>query len=208
MRSDCLARVVCLDVRHNFITHYILSICAVLLTPVIFGLSELSGMLSAQPLEFVSCILGIILLVPIFMPEQNQNIYDTVCSKKTNHEFVCLLRFICAVIMLILLISVLAFYMKCNGSKVTFRLYINTCINGLFIGSLGFFASGISENHVVGYMISASYFIMNLFLRNKFEKFDLFAMTGGHNEFKYMLLITALSLTVATFVVRCAVKTK
>ena len=62
MVSGCLARIAYSDVRHNFLPHYLAAVGVLLITPVIFGLSELTAQMAAQPLEIMPLLMGIILL--------------------------------------------------------------------------------------------------------------------------------------------------
>jgi len=82
MVSGCLAKVVFSDIKHNFLIHYLIALGCIVITPLIFGLSELNERMSAQPLEMMSSIIGIITLTPVFMPEQNKSIRDLVRAKK------------------------------------------------------------------------------------------------------------------------------
>ena len=59
-----------------------LSVVIILLTPVLFGISNLDTKAAAVPLEMLISTIGIILLVPIFQPEQNNEIEDVVLSQK------------------------------------------------------------------------------------------------------------------------------
>ena len=52
-----------------------------MLTPVLFGITNLDSKAAAVPLEMLISIIGIILLVPIFQPEQDDEVKDIVASK-------------------------------------------------------------------------------------------------------------------------------
>ena len=84
MESEFLAKIVKINLRHNFLQHLFAAIGIVILTPVIFETSSLDGKLAAQPLEMFLCLSGAILFTPIFLPEQDENIRDLIRSKRTN----------------------------------------------------------------------------------------------------------------------------
>ena len=62
------------NLRHNFAPHFLLALVLLLLTPVLFGVANLDRTASAVPLEVFVSLTGIILLTPVFQPEQNPEI--------------------------------------------------------------------------------------------------------------------------------------
>ena len=64
--------------RHNFLPLLLISTVIMILTPVLFGTTGLDRKAAAVPLEMFISIIGIILLVPIFQPEQDVEIKDIV----------------------------------------------------------------------------------------------------------------------------------
>lgn len=69
------------NLKHNFIVHFIISVVIILLTPVLFGTSDLCTTASAVPLEIFVSLIGIVLLTPVFQPEQNSEIEEVVTCK-------------------------------------------------------------------------------------------------------------------------------
>jgi len=65
----------------------------VLLTPVLFGTSDLDAQAAAIPLEMFVSLLGIVLLTPVFHPEQNQEIAEIVASKYVSNILVYIVWF-------------------------------------------------------------------------------------------------------------------
>ena len=202
MVSGCLAKVVFSDAKHNFIVHYLAAVGLLLLTPVIFGLSGLDERMAAIPLEMISPVIGMILMTPVFMPEQNENIYDLVKSKKTSHMFVCSLRILMSAAFTALLVSVLALYMRSSDSQVTARLFVSTLGSALALGALGTFFAAVGDNAVIGYMVSISYIVMDLFMRTKLKKFDLFTFTDGGTKVNLWLYAAAAVLIISALIWR------
>lgn len=202
MVSGCLAKVVFSDIKHNFLIHYLLAIGFIIITPIVFGISELNERMSAQPLEMMASIIGIVTLTPVFLPEQNKSIRDLVRAKKTSHELVCIMRTLCSTLVIFLLVGLLAVYMKYNESDVSVRLYFSAISGAFALGGLGYFMSAVGDSVTVGYMMSASYFIMNLFLRSRLDIFDLFTFTDGGNQVNIWLYIISLILIIFSIVYR------
>lgn len=202
MVSGCLAKVVYSDAKHNFLIHYLLALGVLLVTPILFGLNNLDERLSAQPLEIMVPLIGIILMTPIFMPEQNESIRDVVRARKTSYYLVCFLRLLVAAVIMTVMTAAIVLYMKRCGSAVTFRHFAGAAASAAALGSLGFFAAALSDNAVTGYMAALIYYIINFFLKEKLGVFFLFSMTFGSFSEKKWLIITAIALTAAAFIVR------
>lgn len=202
MKSSCLAKVVFSDAKHNFLLHYLAAFGVLITAPIIFGLSELSERMSAQPMEIISAIIGITVLTPIFMPEQNLNIYDLVRSKKTSHTLVCFFRIICSLTVTALLSGGLALFMRYNSSDVGMKLYVSALSGAFAVGSLGLLVSSLSNNVIIGYMVSAMYFMGSMFLRNKLGVFDLFTISDGGDTVNIFLYFIFIIFTIIALIFR------
>ena len=202
MASGCLARIVYSDVRHNFLPRYAAAAGVLLVTPVIFGLAELTAQMSAQPLEMMPLLMGIILFTPILAPEQNECILETVRAKKMSRHIVTLLRLICALVLLAGFIGILGGYMRLNDCEVTVKMCAGAFAGAAALGALGFFAAGVSDNIVIGYMVSMMYYITSLFLKKELGKFCLLSMSCGIKGSKPLLAVTAAVLIAAAMIFR------
>ena len=206
MVSGCLAKVVCSDARHNFLFHYLAAVALAVITTFIFGLSELDERLAAQPLEIMLPLTGVILMTPVFMPEQNDDIRDVIRSKKTSYLGICFIRLISSAVILTVVTAVFMFYMKSQDSEVTARMFRGSVVTSLALGSIGFFTSAVSDNTIVGYMAAIMYYLCNFVMKDKLDRFYLFSMMSGSFEEKRWLLGMAAVLVVSGFIYRRAVK--
>lgn len=202
MASGCLARVVSSDVKHNFLIYYLAAAAVLLVTPVIFGLAELDRSMAALPLETTPPLMGLILLTPLLSPEQNEGILDTVRSKKTSRQLVTGLRVLFALAVLAILIAALGGYMNYNSCDVTLGMCEGAFAGAAALGALGFFSSALTDNVIVGYMVSIMYFLMNLFLKNKLGRFCLMSMSCNIKGSKPVLALTAVVLIAAAMLFR------
>ena len=202
MVSGCLAKVVFSDAKHNFLIHYLAAVILLLAAPIVFGFSGLDERMAAIPLEIISPVIGMVLMTPVFMPEQNENIYDVVKSKKLSHTLVCFMRIILAAILTIAIVGVLALYMRSCDSQVTARLFAGTIGSALALGALGTFCAAVGDNAVIGYMVSISYIVMDLFMRTKLKKFDLFTFTDGGTKVNLWLYAAAAVLVISALIWR------
>lgn len=198
LKSVC--RIISVNLRHNFLPHLILALIIAALTPVIFGISSLSYREAAQPLEMLLSLTGTVLLTPIFLPEQNENIRDLIRSKRTNHLAVCLLRLLYSVFFLAVIYGVFTLVMLYSESDVSVRHFAGGFGSALFLGALGTFFAGVTGNTVVGYMVSMIYYIANFALKDELHKLYLFSMSSGSFDEKSKLIGCAFLLLAAAFV--------
>ena len=202
MASGCLARIVYSDVKHNFLPHYAAAVGVLAVSPLVFGLTELSGRLAAQPLEIIPLLTGIILFTPILAPEQNECILETVRAKKMSRHIVTGLRILCSTVLLAVLTGALGGYMRYNECSVTLKMCLGAFAGAFAIGALGFSAAAVTDNPVIGYMVSLMYFMMNLFMHRELGKFCLMSMTYGIKGCKPVAAATGAFLIAAAMIYR------
>ena len=152
-----------------------------------------------KPIERLLCFMGIMLLTPIFYPEQEKELRDVVSSKKTGYLTVCALRLLYSVITLSVLVVLFVCLLKAGESDVTDTHILGGLTTALFLGSIGFFIAGISDNTTLGYMAAMLYYLANYGLKDKLGHFYLFHMSAGNFEEKWWLLPGALLLIFLTF---------
>ena len=194
-------KIAAVNLKHNTTPHLLLAIVIALLTPVIFGISSLHAQESAQPLEMFLSLTGIVLLTPIFLPEQNENIRDLVRSKRIDHLAICFIRLVYSVIFLACFFGIFTIIMHYCESNVAIQHFTGGFASGIFLGALGFFFAGVSGNSVVGYMVSIMYYIGNFMLKDNLKHWYLFSMSSGNFEEKYWLLGSSAVLFLIAFVI-------
>ena len=104
-----------INLRHNALLSIGVAVLLCLVTPFLIGTAIWIGI--PQPCRwrcFVSLI-GIVLLTPVFQPEQNEEIDDLVSSKYCSTAKVHLIRTVYSVGIAALLICVFTVYMKCKA---------------------------------------------------------------------------------------------
>lgn len=192
-------KILSVNLRHNFIPHLIIALVIALITQGLFGIASLNAREAAQPLEKLLSLAGTVLLTPIFLPEQNENIRDLIRSKRTDYLAVCFVRLLYSVLFLAVIIGAFTLVMQYRESEVTIRHFFGGFSSALFLGSLGFFFAGISRNTAAGYMVSMIYFIANFALKDELKGFYLFSMSAGSFTEKYWLFGGSMVLIVAGF---------
>ena len=196
------AKILFVNLKHNFPIHFILAVITAILTPIVFSISSLDARASAQPLEMLLPFIGTILLTPIFLPEQNQDIRDIIRSKKTDYLIVCLIRSIYSVVTIMLITGFFVLVMKHNECDITYKHFIGSFASSLFLGTIGFTVAGLSRSVSAGYMASMVYYAANIGLKDKLGICYLFSMYSGMKfSDKYLLILLSAVIIAAVFVI-------
>lgn len=190
------------NLRFNLLPHIIAAFCLCLISPLIIGVKNLDSLNTAKVLDVYISLLGIILLIHIFIPDQDRDISDLIRSKKESIAVNYLIRITEAVLFLILIVFSFLLYLKIGKCIFDFGKYfyatISTCI---FLGGLGILAYSIVDNIAVGYMIPILYYILCYGAGKKYlGKFYLFSMLQGNTmDKKYLLIAGILMIVVGIF---------
>ena len=202
--SEKIRSIAVSNLRHNFLPHFILSVLLLLLTPFVFGTANVDAKTAAVPLEMFVSLIGIIILTPVFLPEQSGSVRDVVESKATASVFVYSIRIGIALLSMLALIAAFVLYMKGNGCTVSLvSAVFGTFSSSIFLGALGLFIYGISDTLIVGYMAPMVYYMLNLFGGKKyFGKLYLFSMSSGNMSDKYWLISVGIVLILSVLLIK------
>lgn len=171
-----ILRIIKINLRHNFLPHLFIAVLIAVLTPAAFQISALDFRSSAQPLEMLLSLSGAVLFTPVFMPEQNVGIRDTVRSKKADHIGIYALRAAYSAVFLAVLIGIFVVIMKLLECNVTVSHFAAGYASAMFLGAVGFAFAGISGSATAGYMAAMMYYIANFGMKDKLGIFFLFNM--------------------------------
>lgn len=194
--------IAAINMKCNTFLSVIVSAVIIMITPVIFGTANLDKAASAVPLEMFVSFIGIVLLTPVFRPEQDEEIAGVVLPKYVSADTVYLIRTVCSVVFLTVLIGLFCAYMILHGSGVTVHLYIGTVANAVFLGSLGMITAALADNTVIAYMIPMVYYILNYGVGNKLGNYYLFSMRILDFQPKIWLSVTGVLLIFVSFVIK------
>jgi len=108
---------------------------------------------------------GIFLLSPVFMPEQKDNIEETILSKTVPVKAAYLIRLVQALVALLLFTAGFIFILSFLVSEIEFKRYfIHTFATALLLGSLSFAGTRFTGNIGIGYIIAFGFYIIQMFL--------------------------------------------
>lgn len=199
MGKGIYGKIIGVNLRYNFLMPLASALGVLILTLLMFNITALQGIEAAKPIEFLLCFIGVTLLVPIFLPEQDENIRDVICAKKINYFNILLIRILYSVAAMIILIAFFLVIMKLCESDVTVKHLIGGIASAWFLGAVGFAVAGITNNVTVGYMTAMLYYLANYGMKDKVGKFFLFPMSYlGRFDESGWLIFGAASLMVIT----------
>lgn len=187
------------NLRHHFLLPLLSTVGILLLTAFMFPVTALKGADVGRPLELLLPFVGVALLGSVFLPEQDKNIRDVMESKKMNCLVIYAIRLLYSVFALIVLVSLFVWLLYRNECEVhLFHLY-GGIASAFFVGSIGFMASGLSGNTIIGYMTTVIYYLACYGLKKQLGVFWLFRMSAGIKTGKIWMLAGGAVMIAVTF---------
>lgn len=169
--------------KYHYAGHFLAAFLFCAAAPLIVGIEALDPRQSAQVMEMYLSVIGIILLVPLFIPEQNKDIRDVVAARKTPMLFQYVVRLFLGLIFLGIFVCLFLLWMREGQCRFSFgKSYAGTLANCIFLGGLGIFFFGIGDNFPAAYMVPMLYYVANYGSGKKYlGKFFLFSMTAENS---------------------------
>lgn len=187
------------NLKYNLIPHVLITLILSLVAPAFMGVENLNQVQTARVMEIYVSLFGIILCIPLFIPDQDKNIKDLLQSKKEPMMKIQLIRVIEAVFFLSIIVALFLLRLKYGQCEFHFgRYFYGTLANCIFLGGLGIITFSIVDNLAVAYMIPILYYILNYGSGPKLGKFNMFTMMlGSFNEKNYLFFVGMLLIVVA-----------
>ncbi|MFU0827590.1 MAG: hypothetical protein ACFWTJ_08650 [Lachnoclostridium sp.] len=184
------------NLKHFAFPHILLCLVLAGISPMFMGTENLNPSKTARVLEMFVALLGIIMLTPVCLPEQNDEIKELVETKYISYTKVIIMRIIenllCLMIMTGLYIVMLRYN---NCSFPVFKYYLGTLAEAFFFGEMGFCAFVLFNQIAVGYLLPLMYYIIAVGSGKKLlGNFYPFSMTIGSYQEKIYLAVVGLIL--------------
>ncbi len=194
-----------INLKYNIPLHILISILMLMVSPLLIGVANLGAQDTAKVLEMYVALTGIVLLPPVFLPEQDHDIRDLVYTKYVNGAAVYLVRLSGNILILTALLGIYIVVLAHNGCEFPAgRYFLGTLAEMLFLGGLGLFFYGLCDNLVIGYMAPIVYYVAAMGAGQKLLKmFYPFSMIKGSYDEKLWLAFGAAALTGAGVWLRC-----
>lgn len=184
-----------IQLKYNAWQHVLISILLLAASPLVLGISNLDAAQSAKVLETYVALVGILLFVPIFLPEQDRNLWDVIKTHYTKITTVYLTRILLSFLFSALLILVFLLVMQAGNCEMEpVKYYFGTMAEVIAFGGLGVFAYAVTDNLIVGYMIPLGYYAAGISAGYRYmKKFYPFGMLTDY-ETKYWILAAGIIL--------------
>lgn len=194
-----------INLKHNVPLHVLVCVVILALSPFLMGVSNLGPQDTAKVLEMYVALIGIVLLTPVFLPEQSKEIRDLVSSKYTKSSSVYLIRLTGNGLILAICLGCYILLLKSNHCDFpALHYFLGTYAEMLFFGGLGIFCYGLCDNLVIGYMMPILYYITAMGSGSKYlKKLYPFSMVAGSYEEKIVLFAAAVLLIAVGIALRC-----
>lgn len=193
------------NLKYHIPLHFLVCVLLLGISPFFMGVENLSAADTAKVLERYVALIGIVMLVPVFLPEQDRAVRELVYAKYTKGAAVCFVRILGNVLILAAFLGIYIFVLRSNNCEFpVVKYYFGTFAGMLFFGALGLFLYGMTDNLVIGYMASIVYYIMAVGGGNKYLKmFYPFSMSMERYGEKLWLFAGAAVLTAGGVYFRC-----
>lgn len=179
------------NVKYNMPVHLAVCIFLLILGPFVVGIRNLDPYQTAKVLEMYVALLGIIMLTPVFLPEQNKEARDLVTVRSVGPRTVQIIRILQAMLALAALTLASLSVLAAGGCTFSVPVYFwGTMAEMTALGGVGILFYALTDQIVVGYMIPILYYLVAFGTRNKYlGKFYLFSMMEGRYEEKIWLAV-------------------
>lgn len=183
-------------IRRQYAPHLLVTLLFCCMSGFFVSFRNLDSQQAAKVMEMYAAFAGILLLTPLFMPEQNREICLLEKSRATSLWKLYLIRLLGAAAVLAIVVTVFLWLMKQGNSRFDMTgLWLGSFCEICFLGSIGFFVSGITNQVVLGYMMSVVYFFVNIGASKYLGKLALFQMMKGEDDFMLPMAVAVLFLT-------------
>lgn len=190
--------------RFHFYPAVLAAFLLTLLFPTFFGVENASHMQSAEIYERFFPLIGLILFLPLYLPDSSEDTTMLIKTKHFSYVGILFLRFIQILITLIVLTCGCLLIFELSNASIEFDQFLFAGIaNALFMGGLYAIGFAFTTQPVTGLILPLGYYVASLFTADKYLKmFYLFTLSEKDTESKLILLFCGILLIILSFVIR------
>jgi hypothetical protein len=190
-------------IRFQYLPHLIFTLIFCLMSVFFVSFQNLNMSQAARIIEMYVSFIGILLLVPLFMPEQDRQIWNLEKSKKTPMWQLYMIRLVIALTVIAVTIAIFLFVIQQSESEIAYgQMWLCGASEIVFLGCIGYFVSAVTNQVVLGYMASVMYYAVNIGKSDIFGQLALFQMTKGQYDFAGYMLFAAVILVISGIRIR------
>lgn len=189
--------------RKHYYPHLLLTAFFCAISGGLMSFRNLTQQQAAQVMEMYVVLTGILLLTPLFLPEQNREIWMLERSKAAPVWHLYLLRTVTAVVFLAVIAGIYTGVLCFQNPQIeAWPLWWGGLCQILLLGGVGYFVSAVTNQSVLGYMVSILYYMVNIGNNKIFGPFAMFQMCRGQEEVSALTLAAAVVLLAAGVALR------
>lgn len=187
-------------VRYHYAPHLAITLIFCLISPAVIGYSNLDTAQAARVMEMYFSITGMLLFAPLLIPEQDRSIRALIRSKELPLWQLLLVRLATAILVAAIIVLVILSIISNSGGTIAYsRLFAGSFAEIIFLGSMSYLISSITNQFILGYMAGFMYYAVNLGASKYLGHFALFQMIRGTYGFiPWMLVLSAVFFIVGT----------
>lgn len=187
----------------QYLPHIVAAVGLCLLSGGFMSFHNLEEAQAAKIIEQYLILIGMLLFTPLFMAEQDIDIWQLERTKSMPMWKQYLIRLFWAVLSLGIIAGGFFLFLKSqNETLVMDKLFAGGFAELLFLGSVGYFASAVTNQVVIGYMMAVIYYVINVGGAKYLGKLALFQMTKGTYDFAGWMYLVAICLIAAGILIR------
>lgn len=192
------------NLKYQFFPHMLAAVLLCILSPLIMGVENLDSYQTAKIIDMFLSVIGIILMVPVFLGDEDKNIRELCYSKKESMAVVHGIRLLESLIVMVVIYVGFLFFLNSRNCEFPYALYLYGAIsNGLFVGGIGLFVYAAFDLMPLAYMVPIMYYVVNVGGGRKYlGHFYLFSLMSRESADKIYLLMGGVILTIAAFLIR------
>ncbi|MFJ7405882.1 MULTISPECIES: hypothetical protein [unclassified Lysinibacillus] len=199
-RVDKISKVF---LRFHFLPFFVISFILILLFPLFFGIENLAFVESANVYERIFPIIGLVLFIPLFLPDCDRNTLEVIQTKKTSYLKILSIRLVQIFITLLFFTIICLIIFQLKNSEIKFGQFLFGGVADVcFLAGLMCLIFSLTMQPVTGLIAPIAYYIICLFTGDKYLKtFYFFTLVNEDFHSKLLLLTVGIILiTISCFV--------
>lgn len=187
-----------INLKHNMLPHMAAGAVCLFVSPLMIGMRNLDSYQTAKVIEIFFSLFGILLFVPVFMPDVNESVRDLIASKREPTGSLLFMRFLTSLFLTAAILSGFLLALCFGNCEFSFyQGFYGGMANCLFLGGMGMLFFSLFNHMALAYMMPVLYYLMCYGGGKKYlGNFYLFSMMWGSFEEKYSIMAAAVGMVV------------
>lgn len=192
------------NIKHNMLPHIAAGAVCLLVSPFMIGMKNLDSYQTAKVIEVFFSLFGILLFIPVFMPDINESIVDLIASKKESMGILLFMRFLTSLCLAAAILLGLLCALHVGNCQFSFyQGFYGGMANCLFLGGMGMLFFALFNHMALAYMMPVLYYIICYGGGKKYlGSFYLFSMMWGSFAEKHFIMAAALIMICLSITLR------